>query len=224
MTRTNWSPFSQYPPKWEVYNTYKDGVPTDIMGFSAEHGDIIRFGARFRFAKSFQGILLDDVSARTLAAYSHLAHLMFTFGAFESFLKIQGLSNDTYDGHLQTYPTSDWLASIRASDVGNTVMRFCRTVATGKRVTRELNDYLGGRPASFVYIAYAMRNAFAHGHLTGQVWGSSPNVISHCAQVVTNGLFTIMEAEWERLMLELNAEMDSIFEEPEDPYEAWGLP
>ncbi len=214
-------PFSNYPPRWDVYDYYKNAVPAYVMGFSSEHGDIVRFGARYRFAKSFQGVLLDDVSARTLSAYSKLSHVMFTFGAFESFLKIQGLNNDSYDHHLSHYPTAMWLANIRTTDTGDRVMKFCRSVATpGRRVKRELDAYLSGRPASFVYLAFAMRNAFAHGHLTGQVWGSEPGIVAHCATVVTKGLFSIMETEWERLMMELDAEMDSIFDPP-DAYEDW---
>lgn len=168
-----------------------------------------------------EGVLLRDVSARTLSAYSELSHLIFTYGAFETFLKIQGFSNDTYDHHLRNYPTDDWLARVRTHDTGNRVIRFCRSVAlSGRRVTRELDAYLSGHTASFLYVAFAIRNAFAHGHLTGQVWGTEPNVVARCASVVTDGLFTIMESEWERLMFELHAEMESIFEPP-NTYDDW---
>ena len=115
----------------------------------------------------------------------------------------------------------DWLANIRANDPNDKVLRFCRSVATRGRVLRELDSYLQNGAASFVYIAFALRNAFAHGHLTGQVWGTSPAVVRHCAQCVTSGLFTIMDREWRRLMMELDAEMDSMLDPPEDAYAAW---
>jgi hypothetical protein len=65
MTETS-NLFAQYPPRWEIYDWYKDHVPAHIMGFAVGHGDIVRFGARYRFANSFRGIHLEDVSTHTI--------------------------------------------------------------------------------------------------------------------------------------------------------------
>ncbi|MEL6606596.1 MAG: hypothetical protein AAFP20_25750, partial [Cyanobacteria bacterium J06614_10] len=76
-----------YPRKWKEYC---DQLPQGFSIFGLTSiGDVSRFGARYRAAYCFQGIMLDGYSESTADGYSSLTRVMFTWSAFETLLSIK---------------------------------------------------------------------------------------------------------------------------------------
>lgn len=48
-----------YPTNWDNYCNFTPHIGPSAYGFVCDNGDVNRFGARFRAAKSFRGVKLE---------------------------------------------------------------------------------------------------------------------------------------------------------------------
>src|SRR5438105_88033 len=76
------NPNRNYPPRWATFDSLS-GLAQTVFTSSA---DVYRFGARYRLARAFRGLDLEDYSGPTANGYSALTRLAFTYSAFEGLM------------------------------------------------------------------------------------------------------------------------------------------
>jgi hypothetical protein len=108
-----------YPTNWDGYDAVVFHVGAVLFGFAGGNGDVNRFGARFRAAASYRGVVLDGYSVATADGYSALCRVLFTWSAFESFLAICNLDQRSAGPTLDAHSGAAITDTIRRTDIGN---------------------------------------------------------------------------------------------------------
>ncbi len=104
---------AHYPDNWEHYCSYVPVCGAEAFGCSGATGDVNRFGARYRAAKSFRGVELEGYSAPTERGYSALCRVLFVWSGFESLLRITDQSQKSAGPLLEKHGAHDVRALIR---------------------------------------------------------------------------------------------------------------
>lgn len=159
---------AHYPDNWKHYCSYVPVCGASAFGFTGTTGDVNRFGARYRAAKSFRRIELEGYSAPTERGYSALCRVFFVWSALESLLRITGQPQNLAGPLLEKHGAYDVRARLRALDSDDRVYNFIYERVNGTH-QRELEAYRNDDLCNFAYLASAIRHMFAHGYLTPNV-------------------------------------------------------
>ena len=184
------------PPGWAVFDFYAKRNDAGLFGFTGSVGDVNRFAARYRLAKSFRGLHLDGYSETTADGYAALARVTFTWSAFERLLELLGLRQKKCGALIQKYDAGALIAELRALDIGDKFYRFVREKVEPPH-RPELDNYLNLDPCNVTYLASTIRHVFAHGILTpGANKSEAANAAKICNRL-SQGLFRVMDREFE---------------------------
>ena len=190
-----------YPPKWDVFDAHARHADPQWFGLFSSTGDVNRFAARYRLAKSFKGIKLDGYSAGTEQGYAVLLKVCLTYSAFELFLPAIGTNQAALGALLAKYDSGAWIATIRAADIDDRFYRFIYE-RVNARHQQELDNYFHNDPCNVTYLASAIRHIFLHGHLTPNANQASQEAVVGVSKTLYEGLMKIMDTEFEQRMAE----------------------
>jgi hypothetical protein len=184
-----------YPTNWQHYDSHVLYVGVDQFGFRPSNGDVNRFGARFRAAAKFQGVLLEGYAQSTVSGYSSLCRVLFIWSAFESFMSICNLEQRTVGPLLDGYGALAVADEIRATDAGNAFYRFIQERVNAAHRT-ELENYFNQDPCNVAYLASAIRHIFAHGSLTPNANQVEPPTVVAVCNRLCDFLLSVMDREF----------------------------
>lgn len=190
-----------YPTNWTHYDTNVMYVGAGQFGFEATNGDVNRFGARFRAAAKFQGVLLDGYAPSTVSGYSSLCRVMFAWSAFESFMSICRLEQRTIGSLLDLHGALAVAGEVRAADTGDAFYRFIHERVNAAHRT-ELENYFRQDPCNVAYLASAIRHIFAHGSLTPNANQVEPSTVVAVCDKLSEFLVGVMDQEFGRRVAE----------------------
>ncbi len=185
----------RYPTNWDEYDYVVMHVGAKHFGFASDEGDVNRFAARFRAAASFRGIRLDGYTPATEAGYSALCRILFTWSAFESYLKIIGLDQRTVGPLLDGYGAAAAIAAVRAGDIENRFYGFIHARVNPAHKA-ELDNYFKNDPCNVGYLASAIRHIFAHGWLTPNANQVAPAAVEAVCNAVCDFLLNVMDQDF----------------------------
>jgi hypothetical protein len=169
-------------------------------------GDVNRFAARYRLAKSFQGIALEGYSSNTSRGYGALLKIVLTYSAFELFREAIGIRQAELSTLLHKYKAEEWGRKIRAADRDDKFYRFIyERVNQPHKV--ELDNYFRDDPCNISYLASAIRHIFAHGTLTPNANQAEPAAVLEVCRVLYEAMMTIMDREFEERMVTFEKEV-----------------
>ena len=151
---------------WPAYSSLLgSGIGAKDIGFAVAGGDVARFAARYRVARSFQGIKLAGYTTDTVVGYDSLFRVFLMWSAFERFLRVVGQTQDSIEPQLAPYKPQQCLAAIRAGDIGKTFYEFVAPRVNAEHKAR-ISDFANNAPTNPTFLASAVRHLFAHGHLS----------------------------------------------------------
>ena len=184
-----------YPTNWNHYDRDVCHVGASQFGFVAHTGAVNRFGARFRAAVCYRGVNLDGYSTATVNGYSALCRVLFTWSAFESFMRICNLDQRTARPLLDGRGVASVIAEIRSADADEVFYRFIyeHVNATHKK---ELGNFFNDDPFNAGYLASAIRHIFAHGWLTPNANQVNPDTVVKVCNSLCDFLIEVMDHEF----------------------------
>ncbi len=182
------------------------------MGFKADIGDINRFGARYRLAKSFKSIDLESYSNETKSGYGSLFSVFLAWSAFERFLEIIGVEQKDLDELLAAYPSDEVLKAIKDDDEANKFYSFIYERVNAKH-KGHLDNYFNDAPCNITYLASAIRHKFAHGSLSPNANEVNPQVVIDVCQRLRMFLFNVMDAEFSSRVVGFTKAVEEPFNE-----------
>lgn len=186
-----------YPTSWARYCGGVSHVDPSAYGLSASVADINRWAARYRAAKAFRGILLDGYSESVQDGYSALCRVVFTWSAFERFLPIVGLTQDTCVELFNRSDSTEVAAQVASLDSKGRFYDFVHARANARHKA-ELERWRNREPHNFTHLDSAIRHIFAHGHLTPSVAGMEPAQSSVVCNLLCDHMLNVMDAEFTR--------------------------
>lgn len=165
------------------------------MGFAGSAAQINRFSARYRAAKCFSSVAFDEVGQATADGYSALVQLLLTYSAFEHFLRCIGLELKNTSSLLSTAERDIVVARLRGFAGGVAFFGAIRQHLE-PRYQRQVDDYRSSGACNPLYLAAAVRHAFAHGHLTASQQGVPPEAVGSVCRYLCKTLFILMDREF----------------------------
>jgi hypothetical protein len=188
-------PDKNLPPGYKTF--VNSGLTVDAFPFPGGLARVRRFAARYRFAKEFQFARFETFSSSIAAGYSALCKHQFTYGAFEALLRALGVGRDlsALDPVLAKYPLAEWDTALRAAPTHGQFFHFL-TWHLKPGLRDQCRQFLGRRPYNVLLLATAVRNSFAHGHLTPSANRTEPEDTARICGVLGGALVTIMDEEF----------------------------
>lgn len=197
---------NNYPPKWDVFDKHVHIVDPKWFGLFTSTGDVNRFAARYRLAKSFRGLKLQGYSSNTAKGYDALLGVLLAYSAFELFREAIGVRQADLAALLHKYDAEAWSRRIRAADLDDRFYRFIY-----ERVNQphrdQLDSYFRDDPCNISYLASAIRHIFAHGSLTPNANQAEPTAVLEVCRVLYEAMMTIMNREFEERMTNFEKEV-----------------
>ena len=179
-------------------------IPLGAFGFVGETGDVNRFAARYRAAKSFKGATFEGLTHDTADGYSALCRLLLTYSAFEYCLRAIGVQMRHTGALLADDEREQVQKHLRQLAGQAELMRFLKAHVES-RFRTQIDQHLAGAPANPFYLAASMRHAFAHGALTATPAGVPSGTVASVARYLVRVLFRVVDREFERRMVEFEA-------------------
>lgn len=205
------SPYENYPPSWSVFERYVPMVSAAFFGFDGTTADINRFAARYRAARCFQRAEFSGLTSDTADGYSMLCRLLLIYSAFEYFLRSLGIEQHNTSTLLEEDERDKVLANLRSlggqAELFEVLRRFVNTA-----YKRQIDAHIRNQACNPVYLAGAIRHAFAHGALTATPSGVPAQTVATVSRYLGRVLMRIMEREFEKRMLETEREIHQAME------------
>ena len=175
----------------------KSGHQAHSMGFCGSNGDVSRFAARFRVAKSFKGITLAGYSSETTRGYDALFRVFLVWSAFERFMALLGAKQDTIMPRLRPYAPERNLRFIRKQDHAGRFLSFLLQYV-GSKLKKDLTAIQTGGSNNITFVAAAARHIFAHGHLSAHANGADPDAVDAICTTLFDFHLAVMDKEFEK--------------------------
>jgi hypothetical protein len=167
------------------------------LGFHGSEGDVQRFIARYRLARSFRGLLLDDYGQATIDGYAAIFRLFLAWSAFERLLEIIGVEQKQAHVLFDAHNVAGLCDRIAQSDNRKSFYSFIRD-HTRTAVQAEIDQFLSGNVVDSVYLAAAIRHVFAHGKLSPHANRTIPRKVVRICDDIADFLLRAMDEEFSR--------------------------
>ncbi len=188
-----------FPPGYVRWKALSDaGHQARSAGFAVGNDELFRFLNRYKVARSFQGIVLEDFSPLTVDGYSALFRAMLVWSAFERFLPAIGLKQPQSAAMLVPYQPELLVGEVQRADYKARFFTFVRKHADRKPTQDQLDLYLAGGDCNPTYLASSLRHIFAHGWLTPHAGGTSPERVARVCTLLCDFHMKVMDAEFDK--------------------------
>jgi hypothetical protein len=195
---------SNSPKAWSRFIAQarkSDGVvPEELVG---DFGQLARWSARFRLAKSFKALDLGDSYSGldTPQLYSAITRIFLVYSAFETYCCIIGL-DPRYEWEVKSLQDSQAqekvIKAIRELDPENAVSKFLAQHLTGKHLKQMICDFKDGQEVNVSCLAKSIRHVFAHGILAATSTGLSPKRFNQVSQLISDFLLNCMDQDFDK--------------------------
>lgn len=198
------SPYRSYPPRWVTFNQYVMVAGADRLGFAGSTADVNRFAARYRAAKCFRNVEFEEVTASTAQGYTALVQLLLSYSAFEHFMRCIGVRLPTSHSLISEPERDLALSRLRGLQGQRELFRTLRQ-HLDPPYQRQVDAHLSNDPCNLLYLAAALRHAFAHGTLAATPVGVPEQSVATVCRFLCRVLFRVMDREFENRMTEFEA-------------------
>jgi hypothetical protein len=194
---------SNSPKAWSRFISQtreSDGVASEEL--VGNFGQLARWSARFRLAKSFKALDLGDAysGSDTPQLYSAITKIFLVYSAFETYCCIIGL-NPSYESQVKSLQDSQSqdqvIKTIRDLDPENSVSNFLSQHLTGKHLKQMMSDFKDDRDVNVSCFARSIRHVFAHGILAANSTGLSPKRFNQVSQSISDFLLNCMDQDFD---------------------------
>lgn len=151
-----------------AYSQFKK--PLNLLRHNENKKQLIRFVYRYRLAKSFSGMIADDIG-NSIKGYNTILKLFLTYTAYEQLLNS---ANGLHVFQLLSVNKNFILNTQLADKLRNNkeLINFLIEHSIDSILISQLAKFRDEKSDDVVCIAYAIRNVFSHGELTATAIGT----------------------------------------------------
>lgn len=177
------------------------------MGFpkTTSAGEVWRFCIRWRFANSFEGVILKEYTNDTINGYSSLVKVFLAFSVFERYLVMVGKSKWYKSNNIFDTETTNSICELfLKTNKNNTLIDFLIKNADKQLKERleKIKNYQNIETISENVLALpaAIRHIFAHGHLSASPKKVSVKLMRNLNEKLAKSLLDFMDSEFTKLV------------------------
>jgi len=171
------------------------------LGLTGRTGDVNRLNARVKMAKAFKGMTLEGYKEGTADAYTSMFRVFLCFTAFEVFSYLYDRKPFEFMEYCPDHPWGEVSATICNCDPGWIFTDSLIKMSGESKNSWALDQFKDNRFRNPMNYAQAIRNAFAHGHLTAHTGGADPDKVRVMCDALSELLITIMDEEFSKLVI-----------------------
>ena len=160
----------------------------DFVDIKKIDGTLTRTNARYRLAKSFNGILLKDYSDDSIEGYAALMRVFLVYSAFESYLKLITKENRKCKAGktlLSTKKAKQVSQEILDLDKNKKFYKFISSFSTGY-VSKEIEKFYTKEDHNIVCLLSSIRHIFVHGSLTPHANRVNPRAVKKICNLLSD--------------------------------------
>lgn len=184
------------PGWWACDAALAKFTPPASFGFPCDAGVLNRFSSRYRLARSFQGIQLNEYSKDTADGYSAIFHVFLAYSAFEQLLDCCGIKLNALEPRLASYGVTGVEAKIRSVERFDAFFIAVHEHLDRENQRKQIEAFLAGSPFNLLYLPAGVRHIFAHGKLTPNSGSADPQSAVKISAILVEFLFTVMDGEF----------------------------
>ena len=193
-------------PKWELYQKIlENNISPEVLGFPKQKhldGNIARLNARYRLAKSFKGVNLENYSSITIDGYSAIMKAFLVFSTLESYLYILNVDKNDFRVCREALSITekdrldDLSKNILLLDEDKTFYGFILEFSDKDWMRSELQKFYNEIDCNPVCLLASVRHIFAHGMLTPHAYGSRPNKVIEICNLLSDFFLRAIEDDF----------------------------
>jgi hypothetical protein len=180
----------------------KKGYNLADMGLRGRPGDVTRLAYRLRVAKSFRGLNLEGVTARTTKGYDAFMLVFLTHSALEQYLDMTDQALDDIEPAHRARGAEKLLAEFFEADRGGKLVEFLHKKLDNKRLREKLIECRERRCCNVGVISAAIRHIFVHGYLAANSNKINPAHVFRVAKKLSDFLLDYMDHDFRSRMRE----------------------
>ena len=196
-------------PKWKKYQKMlHDGGSALDLGFSRQahiEGNLTRANARYRVAKSFQKVVLDDYTTSTVDGYSALMRAFLVHSALERYVRVLNPKDNKICKkalYISSRNEAKQLSKIILKlDNKKRFYRFILSFSDKPYMKQDLTNFYEKKEHNPVCLLASIRHIFVHGHLTPNVDGINPKKVKKICDLLSNFFLEQIENDFKSRVL-----------------------
>lgn len=186
------------PKRWADFDRHMPGTPLGAFGFKCRLSDVNTWRARYRAAASFKGIQLAGYRDSTVKGYSALMQATLVWAAFERYLHLLGLSQESCSDLLRRHDPHALARAVAAADADNRFFAYVRSKVTNGKLRHQLDLYSNGDPFNVSYLLSGVRHIFGHGHLTPNANETNPETTIKVCDLLSEFHLQVMDDDFSK--------------------------
>lgn len=190
------------PRAWATFikvNRVSQGNYKNLVG---DYQHLAKWHARFRLAKSFQGLNLSNSYAQgTAQIYSSFTRVFFTYTAFEvycSAFSLEASHESQIDSLLDKLEQQKIISRVRQIDPKNKLIDYLLPHIKVPKLRQQLENFKNGQEVNVTCLAKSIRHIFAHGKIAAHSAGLSSNKINTICTLTSDFLLETMDSDFEK--------------------------
>lgn len=172
-----------------------------LIGFQCSNGDISRLNARYRLAREFRSVELNNYAKSTEAGYSALVKSFLSWSVcdvFHDMLHTQNYAIPTISNLFSSDELQHLQKKMAAIDKTKALMDFLAQKVK-PWLKPEIEKYLDCNP---IAILAALRHIFVHGFLASNKDGTPIPTIIKMSELLSNAVLDVIARDFERRVKE----------------------
>jgi hypothetical protein len=150
-------------------------------------GTLTRTNARYRLAKSFNGVLLYDYSNSSIDGYSALMRVFLVYSVFESYLKLitkEDKKCKAGKAFLSAKKSKQISQEILELDKNKKFYKFISSFSEDY-MSKDIEKFYNKEEHNIVCLLSSIRHIFVHGHLTPHANTTNPKVVKKICNLLS---------------------------------------
>jgi len=183
-------------PNWGLVTTFfKQGISVEELGFSSNcsHGAITRVNARYRVAKSFKSIELDNFTKETQLGYSALVKTLLTYSALETYIKLfNSASNvsiplESINLEIINIEDANLISNkILNLDKNKKFYNFISYFSDKDNIKNNIEKFYNEEEHNIIFLLAGMRHIFGHGYLSASSNKITPIKVNQIGNLISD--------------------------------------
>lgn len=201
-----------YPRAWAgseaKLKAKPSSAPQKIGYVGATFGDLSRWSARFRLAKSFKGIDTGDeyLTMDTPSHYGSIMRMFLVFSAFEHYARCLGIKSHDETRLKQMQDDAGQarvIADIRHYNPDYSFFVFVKNHLDEPRMIARMQGFIDGKETNVSFLGRSARHIFAHGHMSAGSGGVDDMTMDIISSSICNLLLETMDVDFEKRSVRL---------------------
>lgn len=188
-----------YPQGWKNFCSWRKETSVEFLPNHLNMSELNRFAARFRLAKSYEGLIMKDYPDASISAYGSVFGLFLTYSAFEELYKALNSPNKVI---VDEWAINDEIIAQKLRKSPK-IITFIQEKVDSTKLRSRIQQFHDKEHDNILVIAQAVRHLVAHGIMSIHSGNVKPNTVQNFCDLLTHSVQEKTQLCFDELVLSL---------------------